>query len=82
MLDLFIHFLFTFLTAFIAIRFCRAVDGWQGFRQPLVELQHIRSRMSLKTQMGFISLISEPKQKAKVVRLRSATNGVKAPWGW
>jgi len=82
MLDLVTHFLYTFLTAFIAVRFYRALDGWQGFRQPLLEQQHIRSRMSLKPQMGFISLISEPKQKAKIVRLRCATNGVKAPWGW
>ena len=82
MLDLFIHFLFTFLTAFIAVRFCRAVDGWQGFRQPLVGQQNNPSDMSLRAQLEFMSLSSEPKQKAKVVRLRSAMNGVKAPWGW
>jgi len=82
MLDLVTIFLITLSAAFIAVRFYRAVNGWQGFRQPLVGQQHIRSRMSLKPQMGFISLISEPKQKAKIVRLRSATNGVKAPWGW
>jgi len=82
MLDLVTHFLYTFLTAFIAVRFYRAVDGWQGFRQPAMWQQNNPSYMSLKAQMGFISLISEPKQKAKDVRLRSPKNGVKVPWGW
>lgn len=82
MLDLVTMFLITFLIAFIAVRFYRAVDGWQGFRQPLVGQQNKPTSMSLKAQLGFISLISEPKQKAKTVRLRSHRNGIKAPWGW
>jgi len=83
MLDLVTHFLFTFLIALIAVRLYRAVAGWQGFWRPVVEQQNKPSRMSLKAKLGFfISLISEPKQKAKVVRLRSPKNGVKAPWGW
>ena len=52
MLDLFTHFLYTFLTAFIAVRFYRAVDGWQGFRQPAVWQQNKPSYMSLKAQMA------------------------------
>ena len=82
MLGLVTIFLITFSVAFITVRFYRAVDGWQGSRQPLVGQQNKPSKMSLKAQLGFISLIFEPKQKAKTVRLRSATNGVKAPWGW
>jgi hypothetical protein len=82
MLDLVKIFLITLSAAFIAVRFYRAVDGWQGFRQPLVGQQNKPSKISLKAQLGFISLIFEPKQKGKTVRLRSATNGVKAPWGW
>jgi len=82
MLDLVTLFLITLLTAFIAVRFYRAVDGWQGFRQPLVGQKNKTSNMSLKTQLGFISLISEPRQKARTVRLRSDRNGIKAPWGW
>ena len=76
MLDLVTLFLITFSVAFIAVRFYRAIVGWQGFRQPLVGQQNKPSKMSLT------SLISEPKQKAKTVRLRSPKNGVKAPWGW
>jgi len=82
MLALVTIFLFTFLVAFIAVRLYRVVAGWQGFRNPVVEQQSKPSRMSLKAQLGFISLISEPKQKAKLVRLRSPKNGIKAPWGW
>ena len=82
MLDLVTHFLFTFLTAIIAVRLYRALAGWQGFRQPLVGHQNRPSHMSLKAQLGFISLISEPRQKAKAVRPRSPKNGIKAPWGW
>jgi len=82
MLDLVTHFLFTFLIALIAVRLYRAVSGWQSFRRPVVEQQNKPSRMSLKAKLGFLSLISESKQKAKVVRLRSPKNGVKAPWGW
>jgi hypothetical protein len=81
MLDLVTLFLITFSAAFIAVRFYRAVVGWQGFRQPLVGQQNNPSKMSLKAQLEY-SLISEPKQKAKTVRLRSPKNGVKAPWGW
>ena len=82
MLDLVTLFLITFSVAFIAVRFYRAIVGWQGFRQPLVGQQNKPSKMSLKAQLGFLSLIFEPKQKAKTVRLRSPKNGVKAPWGW
>lgn len=82
MLELVTIFLITFSAAFISVRFYRAVSGWQGFRQPLVGQQNKPSKMSLKTQLGFLSLISEPKQIAKTVRLRSPKNGVKAPWGW
>ena len=72
--------LITFSAAFITIRFYRAVDGWQGSKQLLVGQQNKPSKMSLKAQLGL--LISEPRQKAKTVRLRSPKNGVKAPWGW
>jgi len=82
MLDLVTIFLITFLTAFIAVRFYRAVEGWCGFRQPLAGKQNKSSNMSLKTQMGFISLFFEPKQKAKTVRLRGPKTLIKAPWGW
>ena len=82
MLELVTILLITFSAAFITVRFYRAVNGWQGFRQPLVGQQNKPSKMSLKAQLGFLSLISEPKQKAKIVRLRSPKNGVKAPWGW
>ena len=80
MLDLVTIFLITFSAAFITVRFYRAVDGWQGSRQPLVGQQNKPSKISLKAQLG--SLIFEPTQKAKTVRLRSPKNGVKAPWGW
>ena len=80
MLGLVTTFLIAFSTAFIIIRLYRALDGWQGFGQPLVGRQNKPSKMSLKAQVGL--LISEPKQKAKTVRLRSSRNGVKAPWGW
>ena len=80
MLELVTLFLITFSVAFITVRFYRAVNGWQGFKQPLVGQQNKPSKMSLKAQLGL--LISEPKQKAKTVRLRSPKNGVKAPWGW
>jgi len=82
MLALVTIFLFTFLLSFIAVRLYRALAGWQGFRRPVMEQQNKPSPMSLKTQLGFISLISEPRQKAKLVRLRSPKNGIKAPWGW
>ena len=82
MLELVTILLITFSAAFITVRLYRAVNGWQGFRQPLVGQQNKPSKMSLKAQLGFLSLISEPKQKAKIVRLRSPKNGVKAPWGW
>ena len=82
MLELVTIFLITFSAAFVIVRFYRAVDGWQGFRQPLVGQQNKPSKMSLKSQLGFMSLIFEPKQKAKTVRLRSPKNVVKAPWGW
>ena len=82
MLELVTIFLITFSVAFIVVRLYRAVDGWQGFRKPLAGQQKVPSKMSLKAQLGFISLISEPKQKSKTVRLRSPKNGVKAPWGW
>jgi len=82
MLELVTIFLFTFLTAFIAVRLYRALAGWQGFRRPLVGRQDKSSHMSLKAQLGFIALISEPRQKAKAVRLRSPIYGIKAPWGW
>ena len=82
MLELVTIFLFTFLIAFVVVRFYRAVAGWQGFRQPLVGQQNKPSNMSLKTQLGFISVIFEPRQKAKPVRFRSSIIGIKAPWGW
>ena len=72
--------LITFSAAFITVRFYRAVEGRQGSRQLLVGQQNKPSKLSLKAQLGI--LISEPKQKAKAVRLRSPENGVKAPWGW
>jgi len=80
MLGLVTIFLITFSVAFIAVRFYRAIDGWQGSRQALVGQQNKASKMSLMAQLGL--LISEPKQKAKTVRLRSPGNAVKAPWGW
>ena len=80
MFALVILFLITFSAAFIAIRFYRAVDGWQVSKQLCVGQQNKPSKMSLKEQLGL--LISEPKQKAKTVRLSSPGNGVKAPWGW
>ena len=76
MLALVTIFLITFSAAFITVRFYRALDGWQGSRQTLGGQQNKPSKMSLT------SLISEPKQKAKTVRLRSPKNGVEAPWGW
>ena len=72
--------LITFSAAFITIRFYRAIDGWQGSKQLLVGKQNKPSKKSLKAQLGL--LISEPRQKAKTVRLRSPKNEVKAPWGW
>jgi len=80
MLGLVTIFLITFSAAFITVRIYRAVDGWQGSRQQLVGPQNTPSKMSLVAQLGL--LISEPKQKAKTVRLRGPINGVKAPWGW
>ena len=80
MLELVAIFLIAFSAAFITVRFYRALDGWQGFRQPLAGQENNSSKVSLKAQLG--SLISEPSQKAKTVRLRSPINGVKAPWGW
>ena len=82
MLALVTIFLCTFLISFVAVRLYRALAGWQGFRRPVVEQQGKPSRMSLKAQLGFISLISEPKQKARAVRLRSHKSGIRAPWGW
>jgi len=83
MLALVTIFLITFSAAFITVRFYRAIDGWQGSRQSLVGQQNKPSKRSLKAQLGFfISLISEPRQKARTVRLPSPKNGVKAPWGW
>ncbi len=35
MLSIVTIFLLTFAAAFIAVRFYRAVDGWQGSRQPI-----------------------------------------------
>ena len=81
MLELVTILLITFSAAFITVRFYRGVNGWQGFRQPLVGQQNEPSKMSLRAQLEY-SLISGPKQKAKTVRLRSPKNGVKAPWGW
>jgi len=81
MLSIVTIFLLTFAAAFIAVRFYRAVDGWRGSSQQLLVGQENKpSKMSLKAQLGL--LISEPKQKAKTVRVRSPANGVKAPWGW
>ena len=80
MLALVIIFFITLSVAFIIVHFYRALEGWQGSRQLLVGQQGKPSKMSLKDQLGL--LFSEPKQKAKTVRLRSAHNGVKAPWGW
>lgn len=82
MFDLVTIFLTTVSAAFIAVRFYRAIDGWQGFRHPLVGHQKKPSKMSLKALLGLISRISEPKQEAKTARLRSPKNGVEAPWGW
>jgi hypothetical protein len=80
MLALVTIFLITFSVAFITVRIYRAVDGWQGSRQALVGQRNKPSKMSLIAQLGL--LISEPRQKAKTVRLRSPINAVKAPWGW
>ena len=82
MLELVTIFLVTFSAAFIIVRFYRALDGWQGFRQPSAGQKNKPSKMSLKGQLGFMSLIAEPKQKARTVRLPGPKNGVKAPWGW
>ena len=82
MLELVTILLITFSAAFITVRFYRGVNGWQGFRQPFERQQNKPSKTSLKAQLGFLSLIFEPKQKAKIVRLRGPKNGVKAPWGW
>jgi len=81
MLDLGTLFLIAFSAAFITVRLYHAVVGLQGFRQLLVGQQNEPSKMSLRAQLEY-SLISEPKQKAKTVRLLSPKNGVKAPWGW
>lgn len=80
MLSIVTIFLLTFAAAFIAVRFYRAVDGWRGSRQLSVGQENKPSKMSLRAQLGL--LISEPKQKAKTVRVRSPANGVRAPWGW
>lgn len=72
----------TFSAVFIAVRIYRALDGWQGFSKPLAGQQNKPSKTSLKAQLGFISLISKPEQKAKTVRLGSPKNEAKAPWGW
>ena len=80
MLALVTIFFITLSIALIIVRFYRALEGWQGSRQLLVGQPGKPSKMSLKDQLGL--LFSEPKQKAKTVRLRSPSNGVKAPWGW
>jgi len=82
MLDLVTHFLFTSLIALTVVRLHRAISGWHSFRRPVVEQQIKPSRMSLKAKLGFLSLISESRQKAKLVRLRNPKNGIKVPWGW
>ena len=82
MLALIAIFLSTFLIAVIAVRLYRALAGWQGFRQVVVGRDKKTTRMTLKAQMGYITLMAAPRQKAKAVRLRNPKDGIKAPWGW
>ena len=80
MLGLVTIFLITFSVAYITVRFYRAIDGWQGSVQPSTGQRNKPSKRSLVTQLG--SMLSEPNQKAKTVRLRGSNSAVKAPWGW
>ena len=82
MLALVTIFLGTFLIALVVVRLYRAVAGWQGFKQGVVGREGKASRMTLKAQMGYITLLSASRQEAKSVRLRSPKGGIKAPWGW
>jgi len=82
MLALISIFLGTFLIAAIAVRLYRAVAGWQGFRQVLVGREKKTTRTTLKAQMGYITLMAAPRQKARAIRLRSPKGGIKTPWGW
>lgn len=82
MLALIAIFLSTFLVAIIVVRAYRAVAGWQGFRQVVVGRDKKTTRMTLKAQMGYITLMAKPRQKARAVRLRSPKDGIKKPWGW
>ena len=82
MLALVTIFLTTFLIAVVAVQLYRAMAGWQGFRQTVVGRGNKATRTTLKSQMGYITLMAPSQKKAKSVRLRSPKDGFKTPWGW
>ena len=82
MLELVTILLITLPISAVSVWLYRTVSGWKGFNRAVVARRGPAVRMKLTAQQGYISLISEPKQKAKVVRLRGPKNGVKVPWGW
>ena len=82
MLAIITIFLFSVLTAAIAIWLYRRASGWQGFNHTLVGRTGTRARAKMGVQQGFISLKSTRRERAKTVKHRSPKGAIKAPWGW
>ena len=82
MLALVSIFVLTLLISFVAVRFYRLVAGWSGFSGDMLRRSGSNMMMTVKTQQGFITLNPKSNQRARKIRLRSPTGGIKAPWGW
>jgi hypothetical protein len=82
MLTLVSIFLLTFIASGAAVWLYRKISNWNGFSEMLVDRSLSANHTKMGFQKGFVSLFTQPQEKARKVRLRAGSGDIKAPWGW